>query len=91
MRAGQRDEGLKATERFRQLRERGSATTIGQNYLEQGRYAEAIASTGAEPDLVDRTIPAVSFTDATALTECANSGPRGNHPFIDFWAPDQYR
>ena len=67
MRAGQRDEGLKATERFRQLRERGSATTIGQNYLEQGRYAEAIASTGAEPDLVDRTIPAVSFTDATAV------------------------
>ncbi len=61
MRAGQRDEGLKATERFRQLRERGSATTIGQNYLEQGRYAEAIASTGAEPELVDRTIPAVSF------------------------------
>ncbi|MFZ0062038.1 MAG: FG-GAP-like repeat-containing protein, partial [Pyrinomonadaceae bacterium] len=67
MRAGQRDEGLKATERFRQLRERGSATTIGQNYLEQGRYAEAIASTGAEPDLVDRTIPAVSFTNATAV------------------------
>ena len=67
MRAGQRDEGLKATERFRQLRERGSATTIGQNYLEQGRYAEAIASTGAEPDLVDRTIPAVYFTNATPV------------------------
>jgi tetratricopeptide (TPR) repeat protein len=67
MRAGQRDEGLKATERFRELRERGSATTIGQNYLEQGRYAEAIASTGAEPDLVDRAIPAVSFTDASAV------------------------
>ena len=67
MRAGQRDEGLKTTERFRQLRERGSATVIGQNYLEQGRYAEAIASTGAEPDLVDRTIPPVSFTNATAV------------------------
>jgi len=67
MRAGQRDEGQKAIERFKQLRERGSATTIGQNYLEQGRYAEAVASTGAEPDLVDRTIPAVTFTDATAV------------------------
>ena len=66
MRAGQRDEGLKATENFRQLRERGSGTTIGQNYLEQGRYAEAIASTGAEPDLVDRAIPSVSFADASA-------------------------
>jgi tetratricopeptide (TPR) repeat protein len=66
MRAGQRDEGLKATERFKELRERGSGTTIGQNYLEQGRYAEAIASTGAEPDLVERAIPSVSFADATA-------------------------
>ena len=66
MRAGQRDEGLKATESFRQLRERGSGTTLGQNYLEQGRYAEAIASTGSEPDLVDRTAPAVSYTDGTA-------------------------
>ena len=65
MRAGQREEGLKATERFKQLRERGSATTIGNNYLEQGRYAEAVASTGAEPELVDRTIPAVTFADAT--------------------------
>src|SRR5258705_8549374 len=64
MRGGQREEGLKATARFQELRQRGSATTIGQNYLEQGRYAEAVASTGAEPELVDRTIPAVTFTGA---------------------------
>src|ERR1044072_1788745 len=64
MRSGQREEGQKATERFTQLRERGSATTIGQNYLEQGRYAEAIASTGAEPELVDRAIPAVTFSSS---------------------------
>ena len=67
MRAGQREEGLNVTERFKQLRERGSATTLGQNYLEQGRYAEAVASTGAEAELVDRAIPAVTFTDATAV------------------------
>ncbi|HEV2827944.1 MAG TPA: FG-GAP-like repeat-containing protein [Pyrinomonadaceae bacterium] len=66
MRAGQREEGLNVTERFKQLRERGSATTLGQNYLEQGRYAEALASTGAEAELVDRAIPSVTFTDATA-------------------------
>jgi tetratricopeptide (TPR) repeat protein len=66
MRAGQREEGQRVTERFKQLRERGSATTIGQNYLEQGRYAEAVASTGAEAELVERTIPGVTFTDATA-------------------------
>ena len=66
MRAGQREEGQKATARFTELRQRGSATTIGQNYLEQGRYAEAMASTGAEPELIDRTVPTVTFTDATA-------------------------
>ncbi|HEV7747836.1 MAG TPA: FG-GAP-like repeat-containing protein [Pyrinomonadaceae bacterium] len=66
MRSGQREEGQSVTEHFRQLRERGSATTIGNNYLEQGRYAEAVASTGAEAELIDRTIPSVTFTDATA-------------------------
>jgi tetratricopeptide (TPR) repeat protein len=65
MRAGQREEGLSVTARFRDLRERGSATTLGQNYLEQGRYAEAVASTGAEAELIDRAIPSVTFTDAT--------------------------
>jgi tetratricopeptide (TPR) repeat protein len=66
MRAGQRDEGLNVTARFRELRERGSATTLGQNYLEQGRYAEAVASTGAEFELVDRATPSVRFSDATS-------------------------
>jgi tetratricopeptide (TPR) repeat protein len=77
MRAGQREEGQSVTERFKQLRERGSATTIGQNYLEQGRYAEAVASTGAEPELVDRTIPAVTFTDATAQLLSASTDAVG--------------
>ncbi|MDQ3321263.1 MAG: CRTAC1 family protein, partial [Acidobacteriota bacterium] len=36
-------------------------TSIGQNYLEQGRYAEAVASTGAESELVDKTVPKVVF------------------------------
>jgi hypothetical protein len=36
--------------------------TFGTGYLEQGRYAEAIASTGAEPDLVDTTMPLAAFT-----------------------------
>ena len=81
LRAGQRDEGQKATARFTELRQRGSATTIGQNYLEQGRYAEAIASTGAEPDLVDRTIPTVTFSDATAVMLPGSPDPaRGSVP-----------
>jgi Flp pilus assembly protein TadD len=65
MRAGQREEGTKVIAQFQELRNRGTGTTLGANYLEQGRYAEAVASTGAEPDLVDKTIPEVVFKDAT--------------------------
>ena len=79
MRAGQREEGQSVTERFKQLRERGSATTLGNNYLEQGRYAEAVASTGAEPELVDKRIPDVIFTDVTSTA--LPSG--GVWPFTD--------
>jgi hypothetical protein len=52
---------------------------LGNNYLEQGRYAEAIASTGAESDLVDRSTPSVSVTDATA-----NFFPKGAPETKDF-------
>jgi len=65
MRSNQREEGQAITQRFKELRERGSATNIGTNYLEQGRYADAIASTGAEADLVDPNTPSVTFMDAT--------------------------
>ena len=82
MRANQREEGLSVTERFKQLRERGSATTLGNNYLEQGRYAEAVASTGAEPELVDKRIPDVVFKDVTSTT--LPSGANG-HSRIRYW------
>lgn len=65
-RAGEREEGERLIQKFQALRQSGAGTTIGQNYLEQGRYAEAIASSGAEPDLVDRATPAVTFRDETA-------------------------
>ena len=64
-RAGQREEGGSRMQQFQKLREAGYGTTIGQNYLEQGRYAEAIASTGAEADLVSTDTPDVTFKDAT--------------------------
>ena len=66
IRGGQREEGQKVIAQFQELRQRGTGTTLGTNYLEQGRYAEAIASTGAEPDLVDKQTPEVVFTDVTA-------------------------
>ena len=66
IRGGQRDEGQKVIAQFQELRQRGSGTTLGNNYLEQGRYAEAVASTGAEPGLVDKSTPNVLFADVTA-------------------------
>src|SRR5947207_892829 len=69
LRAGQREEGQRVIARFQELRQLGSATTLGQNYMEQGRYAEAVASAGAEPDLVDRRTPEVVFKDVTAAAK----------------------
>jgi Flp pilus assembly protein TadD len=65
-RSGERQDGQVMMQKFQVLRTKGYATTIGQNYLEQGRYAEAIASTGAEPGLVNTATPEVVFTDATS-------------------------
>ena len=66
-RNNERAEGQQMIQRFQQLRQTGAGTTIGQNYLEQGRYAEAVASTGAESELIERALPEVKFTDATAI------------------------
>jgi tetratricopeptide (TPR) repeat protein len=80
-RAGQREEGGQAMQQFQKLREAGYGTTIGQNYLEQGRYGEAIASTGAEPELVSTATPDVAFADATgALMPAAKSKVREAAP-----------
>jgi len=78
MRSNQREEGAQLIKRFQQLRESGAGTTIGQNYLEQGRYAEAVASTGAEAGLVERAAPEVKFTDATeSMLPGAKTGTAG--------------
>ncbi len=63
-RMGRRDEGLKTTTRFQELRESLYKTQMGTAYLDQGRYAEALATTGAEAGLVDRATPSVAFRDA---------------------------
>jgi tetratricopeptide (TPR) repeat protein len=63
-RIGRRDEGLKATTRFQELRESLYKTQMGTAYLDQGRYAEALATTGAEAGLVDRASPATAFREA---------------------------
>ena len=65
-RAGEREKGAEALKRFELLRNNPAAITYSATYLEQGRYGEAMASTGAERELVDPSIPLVSFADATA-------------------------
>lgn len=57
--------GAPAMQRFETLRVTPYARTYSQTYLEQGQYAEALASTGAEPDLVNTAPPPVTFADAT--------------------------
>ncbi len=60
-RAGKREEGQQAMAAFQKLRDSAYKSALGSNYLEQGKYAEALASTGAEPEAVDAKTPAVSF------------------------------
>lgn len=65
-RGGDRAAGARALQQFEQLRTASYAVTYAQGYLQQGRYAEAVASTGLEPELVPSGVPAVTFVDATS-------------------------
>jgi len=75
-RADRRDEGSQAMTRFQVLRDSPYKTALSANYLEQGRYAEAVASTGAEAEAVDTKTPAVSFVQKEDRTTPGSSpGP----------------
>jgi hypothetical protein len=76
-----REQAEAAMARFQKLRDSPYKTALSSNYLEQGRYAEAVASTGAEA--VDPTTPAVSFAEKPgaippedAARAAAAGGPR---------------
>ncbi|MBS1796330.1 MAG: VCBS repeat-containing protein [Acidobacteria bacterium] len=62
-RSGEREKAAALLKKFQTLRDTNSGTQIGLNYLEQGRYAEALTSTGAEDGLVDRAEPPVVFRE----------------------------
>lgn len=64
-RTGDKEQGQKLIQKFQQLRESGAGTSIGANYLEQGKFAEAVVSTGAETELVDKRTPDVVFNDVS--------------------------
>ncbi len=65
-RGGRMDEGKKMMARFQEVRKNPSHVTLGKGYMEQGRYAEAVVSTGLEPGLVPPGVPDVRFVDRTA-------------------------
>jgi Tfp pilus assembly protein PilF len=83
-RSSSREEGQQWMTRFQTLRQSGAATSIGLNYLEQGRYAEAVTSTGAESELVDKTAPKNVFEPAEiglpVSSARAPAAPAGKDP-----------
>lgn len=74
-RAGQIEDGQPLLERAQSLRRTGYAVTFGTGYLEQGRYAEAIASTGAEPDLVDAEPARAQLSPVAIAPGAAGTSP----------------
>lgn len=78
LRSGQSEGGQAQMKRFQALREAGYGTSLSQNYPLQGRYAEAVVSTGAEPALVDSQTPAARFVEAaTPPAPAASAPPKG--------------
>jgi tetratricopeptide (TPR) repeat protein len=64
-RSGKSDESRQAFQLFAKLRATNYKSEIGLNYGDVGRYAEAVAGTGAESDLSNKDAPNVKFVDAT--------------------------
>ena len=78
IRAGRGAEGRAAMARFQQLRDNPAAITYSTDYLGQGQYAEAMVSTGLEPELTDRSVPDVEFVNATdTMLNAADASSNG--------------
>src|SRR5262249_49725164 len=90
-RSGDAAAGQQQMAKFQTLRDSPYAVTYAQTYLQQGRYGEAISSSGAEPALVDRAAPAVTFVEAAGLSienrlpPTAPALPSGVHPAVATW------
>ena len=78
-RGGQPDEGQRMLDRAQTLRASGYSVTYGTGYLEQGRFAEAIVSIGAEADDVDTAVPATIFTPS-AIGPAVGAAGADNSP-----------
>ena len=90
-RSGDGPAGQQQMTKFQTLRDSPYAVTYSQTYLQQGRYGEAISSSGAEPGLVDRATPAVTFVEAAGLSAPSplpamdSALPRDLHPAVATW------
>ena len=73
-RSGRREEAMEAMTHFQGLRANPAHTSFGKIYLEQGRYAEGLASTGAEDELVDPATPEVAFAEKTDAVPARTPG-----------------
>jgi Tfp pilus assembly protein PilF len=95
-RAGQTNEGQQAMERFQTLRTSGYGTTFSNAYLEQGHYAEAVASTSAEADPGEPAVRSVAFTSTAVAGTPPAGGTAPASPFgrrfgLDDLSPDGVR
>ena len=79
-RSGETDEGRSLLQQAQALRSSGYAVTYGSGYLEEGRYARAVASTGTEPELVDAAPPTAAFA-AAPLDLVPAPAPAARAPF----------
>ena len=79
VRSGDQAEGRRLLETAQTLRGSGYAVTYGTGYLQQGRYAEALSSTGAEAALVDGTASPVVLSPEELFTRA--SDPSRASPF----------
>lgn len=86
LRAGRTADGQQALARFQALRDAPYAVTYADAYLEQGRYGEAIVSTGTEPPLVDTAMPGVRFSDVTG--DAIGSAGAGNVTSVTLFDAD---
>lgn len=85
-RSGERERAAEYLKKFQTLRDTSAGVNISLNYLEQGRYSEAISSTGAEEELVDKKEPQVTFTQIANGIRNKNvlrvPVPGGTHRFL---------
>jgi Tfp pilus assembly protein PilF len=83
VRGGKAEEGQQVMARFQALREAGYGTAFSNNYLEQGRYAEAVPSTGDEGPLASATASPVPFAVGAPLEGAGEPGAAATLADVD--------